>query len=278
MKKILKKVFEFIERVARHHIGAYAAQSAFFLVLSLIPIILLLMTLVQYTPLTKADVMTAAYEVFPVTIRTTIVSVINEVYNQSRVIIPVTALVAIWSAGRGTMAISNGLNSIHGQVETRNYFFVRIRAAFHTVLLIIAIVLCLLFLGFGNSISMLLNHHIPVTKYITDFIIEIRTFVVIGILILFSVCVYRFLPNTPRKLKHQWLGAVFTSFGWTIASFFISVYMDIFKGFSNMYGSLTTIVLIMLWFYFCMYILLLGGEINVWLEECLDKKNECDKM
>ena len=278
MKKILKKVFDFIERVARHHVGAYAAQSAFFLVLSLIPIILLLMTLVQYTPLTKADVMTAAYEVFPVTIRTTIVSIINEVYNQSRVIIPVTALVAIWSAGRGTMAISNGLNSIHGRIETRNYFFVRIRAAFYTVLLIIAIVLCLLFLGFGNSISMLLNHHIPVTKFITDFIIEIRTIVVIGILILFSVGVYRFLPNTPRKLKSQLPGAIFTAFGWTIASFFISIYMDIFKGFSNMYGSLTTIVLIMLWFYFCMYILLLGGEINLLIEEWLDKKNECDKM
>ena len=278
MKKILKKVFDFIERVARHHVGAYAAQSAFFLVLSLIPIILLLMTLVQYTPLTKADVMTAAYEVFPVTIRTTIVSIINEVYNQSRVIIPVTALMAIWSAGRGTMAISNGLNSIHGQVETRNYFFVRIRAAFYTVLLIIAIVLCLLFLGFGNSISMLLNYHIPVTKFITDFIIEIRTIVVICILILFSVVVYRFLPNTPRNLNIQFLGSIFTAFGWTIASFFISVYMDIFKGFSNMYGSLTTIVLIMLWFYFCMYILLLGGEINLLIEEWLDKKNECDKM
>lgn len=278
MKKILKKVFEYVERVARHHVGAYAAQSAFFLVLSLIPIILLLLTLVQYTPLTKADVMTAAYEVFPITIRTTIVSIINEVYNQSTVIIPVTALVAIWSAGRGTMAISNGLNSIHGQVETRNYFFVRMRAAFYTVLLIIAIVLCLLFLGFGNSISILLNKHIPVMRYATEFIIEIRTTVVLCILFIFSICLYRFLPNTPRKLTRQWPGAIFTAFGWTLTSYFISVYMEIFKGFSNMYGSLTTIVLIMLWFYFSMYILLLGGEINLLIEEWLDKKKECDKM
>ena len=278
MKKILKKVFEFVGRVAHHHVGAYAAQSAFFLVLSFIPIILLLLTLVQYTPLAKADVMTAAYEVFPLSIRTTIVSIINEVYNQSTVIIPVTALVAIWSAGRGTMAISNGLNSIHGQIETRNYFFVRIRAAFYTVLLIIAIVLCLLFLGFGNSISILLNKHIPVIRYATEFIIEIRTIVVLCILFVFSILVYRFLPNTPHRLTKQWPGAIFTAFGWTLTSYFISVYMDIFKGFSNMYGSLTTIVLIMLWFYFCMYILLLGGEINLLIEEWLDKKNECDKM
>lgn len=278
MKKILKKLLEFIERVAHHHVGAYAAQSAFFLVLSLIPIILLLLTLVQYTPLTKADVMTAAYEVFPVTIRTTIVSIINEVYNQSTVIIPVTALVAIWSAGRGTMAISNGLNSIHGQVETRNYFFVRIRAAFYTILLIVAIILCLLFLGFGNSISLLLNKHIPVVQYATQFIIEIRTMVALVIIFILSICVYRFLPNTPHGLRNQWPGAIFTAFGWIVASYFISVYMDIFKGFSNMYGSLTTIVLIMLWIYFCMYILLLGGEMNLLIEEWLDKRKQYDKM
>lgn len=271
MKAFLGKIFKFIDRLGEDHVGAYAAQSAFFLVLSFIPIILLLLTLVQYTPVTKADVMSAAYEVFPVTIRTTIVSIINEVYNQSRAIIPVTALVAIWSAGRGTMAITNGLNCIHKQRETRNYLFVRIRAAFHTVLLIVAIVLSLLILGFGNSISLLVNEYIPVIQYITDFIIEIRTIAILCVLMVFSVCVYRFLPNKRGKIRSQIPGAIFTAFGWTLASFFISIYMDIFKGFSNMYGSLTTIVLIMLWFYFCMYILLIGGEINVLIQERLSE-------
>lgn len=273
MKAFFGKIFKFIDRLAEDHVGAYAAQSAFFLVLSLIPIILLLLTLVQYTPVTKADVMTAAYEVFPTSIRTTIVSIINEVYNQSRAIIPVTALVAIWSAGRGTMAITNGLNCIHQQTETRNYFVLRLRAAFYTVLLIVAIVLCLLLLGFGNSISLLINQYVPVLRYVTEFIIEIRTAAIICTLTIFTACVYRFLPNYRRKFRFQLPGAIFTAFGWAAASFLISIYMDIFKGFSNMYGSLTTIVLIMLWFYFCMYILLIGGEINVLVEEQLDNQN-----
>ena len=56
MRVLVKKVNEFLEKVGRDHVGAYAAQSAFFLVLSLIPIILLLLTLVRYTPVTKAEV------------------------------------------------------------------------------------------------------------------------------------------------------------------------------------------------------------------------------
>lgn len=270
MRALIRKVVDFFGRIAEDHVSAYATQSAFFLVLSLIPIILLLMTMVQYTPLTKADVMAAAYEFFPISIRTTIISIINEVYNQSTAMIPVTALVAVWSAGRGTLAISTGLNCIYDVKETRNYIFLRVRAAFYTILLVVAILLSLVLLGFGNSISLWVNQNIPVFGYVTELIIEIRTIVILCVLVVFTLCIYRFLPNNARnqrKLLHQMPGAIFTAFGWTLASFFISVYMDIFKGFSNMYGSLTTIVLIMLWFYFCMYILLIGGEINVLVEE-----------
>lgn len=273
MGAFIRKIGKFLDRITEDHVGAYAAQSAFFLVLSLIPIILLLLTLVQYTPVTKADVMTVAYEFFPTSIRTAIISIINEVYNQSQAVIPLTALVALWSAGRGTLAMTNGLNCIYRQSETRNYIFLRVRAAIYTFLLIIVIALSLVFLGFGNTISLWVNQYVPVFGYVTDFIIEIRTITIICILIVFSMFIYRFLPNNSRRLRNQIPGAIFTSFGWTMASFVISVYMDIFKGFSNMYGSLTTIVLIMLWLYFCMYIMLIGGEINVLLEEQLDNVN-----
>lgn len=277
MKAFIKKIMTFMEQLSEDHISAYAAQSAFFLVLSLIPIILLLLTLIQYTSVTKADVMTVVYEIFPSSIRTTMVSIINEVYNQSRAVIPLTAFVAIWSAGRGTLAMTNGLNCVYEQNETRSYIFLRLRAAVYTVLLIIVMALSLVFLGFGNTISLWVNQYVPMLEYATEFIIEIRTIVIIGVLIIFSTSIYRFLPNKSkeqqRKIKSQIPGAVFTAFGWTIASFVISIYMDIFKGFSNMYGSLTTIVLIMLWLYFCMYIMLIGGEINVLIEKRLDKPN-----
>ena len=79
--------------------------------------------------------------------------------------------------------------------------------------------------------------------------------------------IYKFLPNHIVQLKVQLMGAAFSAVGWMIVSWIFSVYLDIFKGFSSMYGSLTTIVLIMLWLYFCMYILLLGGEVNVILRD-----------
>lgn len=265
-----RKVVSFSRKIKKDHVSAYAAQSAFFLMLSLIPLILLLLTLVQYTPVTKADVMLAAYEIFPTTIRNTIISIINEVYSQSMAVISATALVAIWSAGRGTLAITNGLNCVYGQEENRNFIILRLRAAVYTILLLVAIIICLLLLGFGNGIGVLVNRYVPGFYYIVELIIEIRTVVAICLIVVFSAMVYKFLPNNGGELKKQLPGAVFTAGGWILASFIFSIYIDVFRGFSNMYGSLTTIILIMLWLYFCMYILLIGGEINVLLE--LEKK------
>ena len=274
MREILKKIKNITDKIAGDHISAYAAQSAFFIMLSLVPILLLLMTLVRFTPITQADIMAAAYELFPKTVSSTIISIVNEVYSQTGTTISVSLLVALWSAGKGVLAISNGLNSIRGQIETRNYIFLRLRAAIYTVLFLLAIILSLVFLGFGNSISMLVNKYIPVFQYVMDFIIETRTIIMILVLIVFSLSIYMFLPNKRRKLRSQFPGAIFTAFGWTLASFIFSIYMDIFKGFSNMYGSLTTIVIIMLWLYFCMYIMLLGGEMNDLLEQWVDNSHK----
>lgn len=273
MKTSINKLQTFIKRITDDHVSAYAAQSAFFIMISMIPIILLLLTLIRYTAVTKADVMTAAYELFPTSIRNTIIFIINEVYNQSQAVIPLTAIAAIWSAGRSMLAITSGLNVIYKQSETRNYIYLRLRSALYTVFLIVAIALSLVLLGFGNSISLFVNEHIPVFQYVTNFIIEIRTVTAMCVLVVLSTVIYRFLPNNHRRLIRQVPGAVFNAFGWTLASFVFSIYVDVFKGFSNMYGSLTTIVLIMLWLYFCMYSMLLGGEINVLLEEYLDNKS-----
>ena len=274
MREILKKIKNITDKIAEDHISAYAAQSAFFIMLSLVPILLLLMTLVRFTPITQADIMAAAYELFPKTVSSTIISIVNEVYSQTGTAISVSLLVALWSAGKGVLAISNGLNTIRGQVETRNYIFLRLRAAIYTVLFLLAIILSLVFLGFGNSISMLVNKYIPVFQYVMDFIIETRTIIMILVLMVFSLSIYMFLPNKRRRLRTQLPGAIFTAFGWTLASFIFSIYMDIFKGFSNMYGSLTTIVIIMLWLYFCMYVVLLGGEMNDLLEQWVDNSNK----
>lgn len=276
---LMNKAMRIPEDVGRHHVGAYAAQAAYFFMLSMIPIILLLLTMVQYTPVTKADVMTAVVQVFPSSVDSMITSIVNQVYNQSSTVIPITIIVALWSAGKGVLSISTGLNTIYGCPETRNYLYLRIRATFYTVLFVAVIILLLVMSVFGNSLNILITSHVPAIKPVADKLIEMRMTVTPVVLMGFSLLIYKFLPNRKEWFRKQIPGSIFTAIGWLIISWVFSVYLDVFKGFSNMYGSLTTIVLIMLWLYFCMYCILLGAELNIYLREILftGKDKEKDK-
>ena len=251
------------EAIAGNHVGAYAAQTAYFFMICMIPIILLLLTLVQYTPVTKADVMTAVIQVFPSSVDSMMTSIVNQVYNQSMGIIPVTVLVALWSAGKGVLAMSTGLNCVYQCRETRNYVLLRLRATLYTVMFILVIILLLVLSVFGNSLNLFIGEHVPILAKAADQLIQARVFIAPVTLILFCLLTYEFLPNRRDRWMKHFPGAVFAAIGWMVVSWVFSVYVDIFEGFSSMYGSLTTIVLIMLWLYFCMYSILIGGVINV---------------
>lgn len=283
VKETIKKVNKVTEIVGSHHTGAYAAQAAYFFVLSMIPIILLLLTAVQFTPATYANVIDAVEQAFPTSVQGFIRSIVTQVYfSQSAKIIPITILVALWSAGRGVLSVTAGLNCIYGNTETRNYVYLRLRASLYTVIFILAIVLSLVLSVFGNSISAMIYKHAPFWSTLMQYIIKIRTVMTLAVLTVFWDLVYKYLPNRratqKTTLRKQLPGAVFTACGWLLISFIFSIYLDIFEGFSDMYGSMTTIVLIMLWLYLCMYVILLGGEVNALLEKYLDNHKNCDKI
>ena len=270
VKETIKKVNKVTEIVGSHHTGAYAAQAAYFFVLSMIPIILLLLTAVQFTPATYANVIDAVEQVFPTSVQGFIRSIVTQVYfSQSAKIIPITILVALWSAGRGVLSVTN-------------YVYLRLRASLYTVIFILAIVLSLVLSVFGNSISAMIYKHAPFWSTLMQYIIKIRTVMTLAVLTVFWDLVYKYLPNRratqKTTLRKQLPGAVFTACGWLLISFIFSIYLDIFEGFSDMYGSMTTIVLIMLWLYLCMYVILLGGEVNALLEKYLDNHKNCDKI
>ena len=70
------------------------------------------------------------------------------------------------------------------------------------------------------------------------------------------------MPKHKMALKTQVYWAIFGAIALNVISFVFSRYLTIFKGFSITYGSLTTVMLIMMWTYSCFYALFLGAELN----------------
>lgn len=257
---------DFCKKLSQDHVSAYSAQAAFFTILSFFPFTMLLLSLIQFTPISKADIYTIVKSLMPDSVKSMVILIIDELYSKTIAVVSLTAVVAIWSAARGIMSITGGLNAVNGVRETRNYFFIRIRAAFYTAIFIITIILTLGLMVFGNWIMGFIEEHFPVIENIFSFLLQSRTIIMIFVLIFFFTMMYKFLPNRKANLFSQLPGAIFTSIAWMAFSFCFSIYIDNYSDFTKIYGNLTTIILVMLWLYICMYIVLIGAEINSFFE------------
>ena len=260
--RLIKGGLAFLKKCREDKINAYSAQSAFFIILSAIPFLMVFSSLLQYTSVTESMVLEVIQKVMPEYIAPFLISLVNEVYNRSMGIISVTAVAAVWSAAKGIQYLADGLNSVNDLTETRNWFVLRFWAVIYTVVFTVAIVFTLVVLVFGNSLHDLVTQYVPILGWVTDFLYNFRGLAALGILMLFFAVVFTALPNRRLSFKSQLPGAAICSVAWYLFSFGLSIYVDYFNGFS-MYGSLTTIALTMLWLYFCVYIMMLSAEVNV---------------
>ena len=253
------------------HASAHAAQAAYFFVLSIIPTVLLLLTLVRFTSIEREDVLHGVYVLFPTNIEDVIIHIVNQVYDQYQAIIPFTIVIALWSAGRGVQAIISGLNGIYFHTESRNYFFIRFKASAYTLVFLTAIALSLVLSVFTSGLITTIYENYPVLGRVLQTLVRFRVILALPVLTIFWTVVYTFLPNGMEKsvktMLKQLPGAVVAALGWTVISFGFSLYLNIFTGFSTLYGSLTTIILLLLWLYFCMYAILIGGILNSVIEQ-----------
>ena len=260
--RIGANIIYFIKKCKQDKINAYAAQSAFFIILSIIPFLMVFSSLLQYTAVTESMLLEIMKKTIPEYLSPFFISLVDEVYSRSMGIISVTAVVAIWSAAKGVQYMADGFNSVNDLEETRNWFVLRFWAIVYTVVFLIAIVLTLVVLVFGNSIHELATRHVPILLYASEILAHFRGLVMLALLTLFFDVVFTTLPNRKLTFRGQLPGAFICSVAWYLFSFGVSIYVDYFNGFS-MYGSLTTIALVMLWLYFCMYIMMVSAEINV---------------
>ena len=262
----LQLILGFMKRMQEDHIGAYAAQSAYFLIMSFIPFVLVLTAIVQYTPLTYKVVRQAIIGVVPDNLQEFVLKIIAEVFTKSVAVLPISGVFALWSSGKGMMSLIAGLNTIYHVKETRNWLINRIYSVLYMFLFAIALIISLLMLVMGNRIHSLLVVRMPLLGRMMGRILNAKTFLVFVVLFLVFLVLYRYLPNRKASLKSQVPGAFIIAVAWSLFSYFFSLYFTFFPNFSNMYGSLSALIMVMLWLYVCMNLLLYGAEINAYFE------------
>ena len=194
--QIYHTIRKFLEEINEKNISTFAAKAAYFIILSFIPFLILLMTLLQFTQFQLEDVMNLFHQTVPQTIEPFINSIINEIYEKSSTtVISFSVIATMWTAGKGVTAVIQGLNSAYGLTETRNYFLQRIAGTLYTVLLIFSVILLLVLIVFGNKLQAFFVPHFPMINIIVVSVLKLRFVIVLVVLTMLFMFMYTFMPN-----------------------------------------------------------------------------------
>ncbi len=251
----------FSGNMRRSKINTHAASIAFFFFLSVVPMLILICTILPFTPLTENDLVEAVTDLVPDMLDPLARSLIGDVYRRSAGILSVAAVTTLWSAAKGVMALMEGLNSVNGVEDSRNYFVIRAIASFYTVVMLVAMILSLFLMVFGNQLVKLALHRLPRLEALVSFVMNFRFIFAWAVLTLVFAAVYAYLPDKKLKFTEQIPGAVFSAVVWSVFSWGFSIYVTYGNSY-GIYGSLSIIVIVLLWLYFCMYITLIGANLN----------------
>ena len=272
MKKIrffLKKTIDFFDCALKDNIGVFAAQASFFIIFSIVPFLMLLITMVRFVlPVDINMLLNNIHSYLPLQLYSFVSDIVMDVYYKSAStgLISISAITALWLASKGIMAMYQGLNMVFSPDFRPNYFKARAISILYTILFITVLFTTIVLFGFGNSIAELIPEHMQIIVRISKTVLQWKI-IVLPILTVTFALFYKILPKEKNSLVKQLPGAVLAALAWVIFSYIYSIYVQYFSNYSYVYGSLAAILLLMLWLYTCMNIFLLGAEFNRLLGE-----------
>lgn len=260
-------VFEYIRLGAaalnRMNIPMLAANTGYFIVLSVFPALLLVLSGLRYTGLSVDDLLELLEGVLPQALMGTARQLILSVYNNaSGTVAGVSALTALWSSSRGVYGLLIGLNTIYGVAEDRGYIYTRFISIIYTFLLEIVLLLTLLLHVFGGTLADFIRGlQLPAMVVLLDFL-DLRLLFLLILQSLLFTAMFMFLPNRRNRFWESLPGGLLASVGWLLFSNLYSVYVTHFPSYANIYGSVYAIAISMLWLYCCLEIIFFGGALN----------------
>lgn len=263
-KTFVKTVTQIIKGFSSRKMWTFAAATAFYLFLSLFPLVTLLCTLLPYTPLTQEGLLSLMDRFMPDYLYELLGDIVRDVYDSSAATLSVAAVASVWSASMSVQSIMRGLDVAYDRKRKTNYVVFRLLACFFMVILLAVLLITLCVIVYGQKILDFLRSRLLASWAVDTLFFILRygryLFTLFFLFIVFLIF-YKWMPAGRRKLREQWRGALFATVSWLVFSWAFSFYVSLSNRY-GIYGILGTVLVALLWMYYIMIFLLAGGYIN----------------
>ena len=258
--ELKKRVEQLLARIAAMQIPIYAGNASFFLLLSVFPIVSLLLSLLPYTPLTLEHLLGFCAQLAPDWLMRLLEYFIRTLYkSSSAAIISASVVLTLWSASKGMLSLL---------------------CVLYTVGMLLALLLTLgLYVGGQALLTFLLARGFSFAAVLEPVLQNLHLYSLVLLTALFTG-VFLALPDKRQRFVHVLPGAAGAACAWVIYSEIYSWYVNHIVKASALYGSLSVLLLMLLWLYACISILFYGALLNHALFDWKKKKEkpECSDM
>lgn len=266
LKKIIKTIMNVVAIYMSNDIPIFAASSSFFLIISSIPLFMLIFSTISLIPqVSIEDTITNITLLFPnLPYITQIVNYtlsIAKDLSRSNVIY-INILTALITGSSCLFAFIVGIRKIHDIDYTSNYALLKVLTVVNMFILYLSVIVTFILLILGGMIVELVKLYIPFAVDILDKILSYKYLASSISLIILTMSLYTTTTNFERRFLKNIYGAVFTTFAWITISNLFSIYFTRFPMSASTYGSLTGIIIVLLWVFICINIVFIGACVN----------------
>lgn len=259
LKNFIKAVLDLMRKPV---MSVLPGQLSFFLLLSLIPILLIISLIIPLLSVPLKSIIDFVNIGFPADTASLIIPLIEEkTYSYSTIFLIISAILLV---SKGTRSIISVASIIYG-VESKNTIRTIIKSIFMSILLILLISFIIIIPVYSSEILIQINKF-NLFYIVSDNLLLIYKIIKwpISIFIIYIniKIIYTISPNKKICAKSVNKGAIFTTIMWTILTFCYSFYINNFSSYNIYYGGASKIIVLLLWIYFISYIFVLGMSIN----------------
>ncbi|MBC2208141.1 YihY/virulence factor BrkB family protein [Listeria booriae] len=245
-------------------ITSHAAQLTFYILLSILPMMLVFGNLIPLFPIPKEEIYNTLQTFMPPEVYDILHPVIESMLtNASGTAISLGLITAIWSASKCFSALQEVLNIVYQAPDRKNFIVTRIMSFLMMLVIIVVLGAVVFVFAFGEQIVTFLQDQFDLKLDALADLGAAKWFITPIFLFILFLIIYWLVPNVKWKIRKSVIGALFATIGWLAATELLSAYVS-FQGDKILgFGSLSIMIVIMLWLYFVSIILLLGAFINV---------------
>ena len=257
-----------MENWKRANIMQGAAAMAYYLLLSLVPLLLVLANLIPLLPFSPAQAISLIETSFPPDVATMLIPIVEDyLASTSGGAISIGVLASIWSASNVFSTLRRVLDEVYGVKLKNNFIIARVLSLVIMIAILLLVGSALFIFVFGEQILELVRAYFELEIPFLQGFLHARWITLPLILIIVTTIIYQFLPNHHLKLKYSIPGAIFASVGLVILSQTFTLISRLMGGDAITNQTLGGFIVLMLFLFLANTVILFGALINTLIFE-----------